>query len=698
MSLTTRMTFCMSFILALALALNGFALWYFADLRGETLGHLGIIAACILVLGVLVAWLRARSIAGPLRHIQVALDAIRHGKSDFSLPKDRTDEFGQIAACCHDLSSMAQARSECVSTIAQGDLSHSITVRDGDQFGQSLANMIGAFRNTVGRIGNISSEINEGASQIASASQSLSQGATQQAASLEEIGASLRDIANTVKQNAASAGQGAQLADAARQAAGTGMERMRDLDQAMEAIDKATNEIAAIVKTIEEIAFQTNLLALNAAVEAARAGRHGKGFAVVAGEVRNLAGRAGKAAQEVAKLAQTAREKTKSGSEAAKRTDESLKTILDQADKVAQVVALIDQAAQGEVEALSQVTAGLGQIDQVTQQNAANSEETAAAAAEQAERARRLNSAISHFRLGEGFTVEQESDDDGNVHSAANIAWSDKFSVGFDHIDEEHKKLLAILNRLFDSMRLGKAGQVLASIVEELLDYTKTHFAHEEQFIRSKGYPRLNDHLKIHRNLEQQVQDIGQRLGQGGSLGVETLSFLKSWLVEHIMGCDQDYARFIKGQGGAQSRSSAPASRSTKAADVLIEWKPEFTVSVERFDKEHQRLIELINQMYKAMKEGHSADVLMPILQELITYTQNHFRAEEAMMKSRGYPGLGEHRRQHNDLEKQVTELAHRTQGGAALGMEVFSFLKSWLIKHILETDREYGRFYQKNG
>jgi methyl-accepting chemotaxis protein len=73
--------------------------------------------------------------------------------------------------------------------------------------------------------------------------------------------------------------------------------------------------------------------------------------------------------------------------------------IVDQADKVAQVVTLIDQAAKGEVSALDQITQGLAQIDQVTQQNAANSEQTAAAASEQAQRVQNLNDAIAHFKL-----------------------------------------------------------------------------------------------------------------------------------------------------------------------------------------------------------------------------------------------------------------------------------------------------------
>jgi methyl-accepting chemotaxis protein len=105
-----------------------------------------------------------------------------------------------------------------------------------------------------------------------------------------------------VKANATNAGSTNQLVSQTAVAARGGEGRMQEMSAAMGDINSSAQQIARIIKVIDEIAFQTNLLALNAAVEAARAGRHGRGFAVVAQEVRSLAERSARAAKETAEL------------------------------------------------------------------------------------------------------------------------------------------------------------------------------------------------------------------------------------------------------------------------------------------------------------------------------------------------------------------------------------------------------------
>ncbi|HXT72185.1 MAG TPA: methyl-accepting chemotaxis protein, partial [Vicinamibacterales bacterium] len=145
-------------------------------------------------------------------------------------------------------------------------------------------------------------QVASASSQIASSSQSLSQGATEQAASLEETSASMEEMASMTRKNAensqTAAGLMANVDTQVRNSNGA----LGDMVASMSAIEESSQQVAKIIKTIDEIAFQTNILALNAAVEAARAGEAGMGFAVVADEVRNLAQRSAQAAKDTAGL------------------------------------------------------------------------------------------------------------------------------------------------------------------------------------------------------------------------------------------------------------------------------------------------------------------------------------------------------------------------------------------------------------
>ncbi|PTX96512.1 methyl-accepting chemotaxis protein [Opitutus sp. ER46] len=238
-------------------------------------------------------------------------------------------------------------------------------------------------------LGEVSDSLNAGAAQttsaageVATASQSLATGSTQQAASLEETSASLEEISSMTKRNAENAQKAKDLAGTARQAADTGVADMSAMKTAMDGIKSSSDEIAKIIKTIDEIAFQTNILALNAAVEAARAGEAGAGFAVVAEEVRNLAQRSAQAARETAQKIEGAIHRTTQGVEISNKVAVSLEEIATRSRQVDELVVEIATASLEQNQGITQVTSAVAQMDHVTQSNAASAEESASAAEE----------------------------------------------------------------------------------------------------------------------------------------------------------------------------------------------------------------------------------------------------------------------------------------------------------------------------
>ena len=316
--------------------------------------------------------------------------------------RSEMDEIGSVLV---GLAKNLEARSVLARAIASGDLSQDVKIlSEGDQLGIALQEMLTGLREMVGNIQTASEQIATGAGEVSDASQSLSQGATESASSLEEISASMGEIASQVRDSAGNASQASALSNDSQQAAEKGNQQMQEMVAAMGKINDAGQNISKIIKTIDEIAFQTNLLALNAAVEAARAGQHGKGFAVVAEEVRNLAGRSAKAAEETAQLIESSVELTNEGSQIAEQTASALGEITGSVNQVAQLLEEIATTSSQQAEGISQVTEGLNQIDTVTQQNTANAEESAAASEELSGQAEQLHQMLQRFTLKDSAT------------------------------------------------------------------------------------------------------------------------------------------------------------------------------------------------------------------------------------------------------------------------------------------------------
>lgn len=132
----------------------------------------------------------------------------------------------------------------------------------------------------------------------------------------------------------------------------------------------------------------------------------------------------------------------------------------------------------------------------------------------------------------------------------------------------------------------------------------------------------------------------------------------------------------------------------------LMEWSPKLSVGITQFDDEHKKLVGMVNDLFDGVQAGRGKDLLGPILDGLISYTQTHFANEERYMNQHKYPSYAAHKAEHDALAKQVVEVQAKFKNGAsaALSMEVMNFLKNWLIKHIMGSDKAYTPFLAAKG
>jgi methyl-accepting chemotaxis protein len=286
--------------------------------------------------------------------------------------------------------------------IAIGDLSKHIDFDGQDE----VARLLEAMQRMQRSLSNTVHSVRSGAEAVASASAQIAQGnadlssrTEEQASSLEETSATMEQLTATVRQNADNAVQANQLAQSATNVARDGGTVVGEVVETMRGIESSSKRIADIINVIDGIAFQTNILALNAAVEAARAGEQGRGFAVVASEVRNLAQRSAGAAKEIKSLITDSVERVQSGTILVDRAGQTINSIVQSVQKLADIVGEISSASREQSSGISQVGDAITQLDRATQQNAALVEESAAASESLRGQAQQLVGAVAGFKL-----------------------------------------------------------------------------------------------------------------------------------------------------------------------------------------------------------------------------------------------------------------------------------------------------------
>jgi len=387
----------------------------------DTLFTVSMVVLLITVLGMgsALGWASRfvmRGIVRPIETISATLQRMAHGDYSEAISGDEHgDEVQQMGAAAAIFRETALAmqqgqidQRQVVAELATGlgrlaerDLEYRIETALAEQYEELRLNFNKAARSLALALGSVrvgAGALTRSIGDIRSAADDLSERNLRQAASLEETSAAMNQITASVQETATGADAVRATITRAQREAGEGGAVVNRAIEAMDEIERSTQEISQIIGVIDGIAFQTNLLALNAGVEAARAGDAGKGFAVVANEVRALAQRSAEAANHIKALITSSTNQVGAGVALVGETGAMLGAIVERVGEVTAMVNRIADSAQTQAVHLSQVNATVNEMDRVTQQNAAMVEQTTAAARNLSDEAEQLTILVQQFR------------------------------------------------------------------------------------------------------------------------------------------------------------------------------------------------------------------------------------------------------------------------------------------------------------
>lgn len=380
--LSMMMTVTASVIVLLTLLAAGFATRYARQLAGR-------IAKPII------------AVADWAKRLALGMDELDFkGCEEFGLTEE--NEVGAMIRAFEKMVASIQQNVSVIQRVASGDMTAFVNIRSSrDSLGKNLYRLVQSNDLLFNEIVQVAHTVATGSEEIAKASQSLAESASVQAGAVQDLSETVAKASGLISKNNERTQQARMITEQISGDAAESERKMEQMVEAVEGIRAASERIATVIKSIEDIAFETSILALNASIEAARAGEAGKGFAVVAEEVRSLAAKSAEAAKESREFIVEAISRTQEGDEIATEASGMFRKILNEIGQIVESSKEVSESSLEQLEGIEQIKAEIARISESAAGNAEISEESAASSEEMQGNADLLRQAMGRFNLRE---------------------------------------------------------------------------------------------------------------------------------------------------------------------------------------------------------------------------------------------------------------------------------------------------------
>lgn len=277
------------------------------------------------------------------------------------------------------------------------------------------------------------------------------------------------------------------------------------------------------------------------------------------------------------------------------------------------------------------------------------------------------------------------------------VVWSDeKYCVGVPMLDEQHKQLLSIANDLYELQRKKNYRKKALEILDSLYTYTEYHFTCEEGLLMEYNFPDLQKHIEHHTSFTKEVRENIELVQNQLDYPIEKLmSFLKEWILNHLLKEDMKYCSFFKEKNITPDIHFSVSQ--DDSSEIVELWNSEqLSLEIKDIDRQHKELVHILqqaNDLQKTTSERRRT-FLPVIIKKLYYYSRYHFLYEENCMETYKYPKLEEHKQLHSQFIGDLNKFKEGYKAGTKdLTVDIVLFLKDWTITHILKADKEFKEF-----